>query len=84
MVPIKLMDPTLMQGVPVEVSAAADVSGPDDVDTAGGPDLINSAEDNWTINIPAFVKREDWITSVRSTSGYKGVSKCMLTYQGCK
>ena len=57
---------------PEEVNASADVGGP----KADGSDVVNLVEDHGTVNTPAFVKREYWITSARSSSGCKGVSKC--------
>ena len=59
-----------------EGNASADVAGPDKVNTTGGPNVVNLAEDHAPMNTPAFVKREYWITSAKSASGYKGVIKC--------
>ena len=59
-----------------EVNTSVNVGGLDDVNTNGSPDLVNLVEDHGPMNNPVFVESEYWITSVRSTSGYKGVSKC--------
>ena len=54
-----------------DVDGPDQVGGPDKVNTTGGPDVVNLAEDYGAIDTPAFVKREYWITSARSASGHK-------------
>ena len=66
---VNLAEPDV--GGPHKVGGPDEVSGPHEV---GGP-VVNLAEDG-PMHTPAFVKREYWITSAKSASGYKGVIKC--------